>query len=197
MVMGFKNAPQILQRVMTKILDDEIGKGVSVYMDDVIICGKTRCQHDELLKKVLGKFIQNNLKVNRTKMQLALGEVELLGVKINGLEQTPNEIKQNEALSYPKPANLKELRRFLGLAGWFRAFIEKFAHKTLYMTESLKKPQEGWKWTEKMDEEFQELKISIKQIKRIILPDYEKKFVLKTDACNTGLGGGAFTRCRW
>jgi hypothetical protein len=59
MVMGFKNAPQILQRVMTKILEDEIGKGVSVYMDDVIICGKTRCQHDELLRKVLGKFIQN------------------------------------------------------------------------------------------------------------------------------------------
>ncbi|MGL5691643.1 MAG: reverse transcriptase family protein, partial [Bacteroidales bacterium] len=96
MVMGYKNAPQILQRVMTKILDDELKNGVSIYMDDVIICGRTRGEHDKLLRRVLERLEINNLKVNKQKIQLALGEVELLGVKINGLEQAPNEIKQNE-----------------------------------------------------------------------------------------------------
>lgn len=188
MVMGFKNAPQILQRVMSKILEEEILKGVSIYMDDIIVAGKTRHEHDKLLTSVLQKIKRNNMKVNKAKMQLALGEVKVLGVIINGLEQTPNEIKQNEAMQYPKPSNLKEMRRFLGLAGWFRSFIPQFASKTLQMTESLKKSTNEWKWNERMQNEFDNLRKDIKDMKKIILPDYEKMFVLKTDASNVGLG---------
>ncbi|KAM0685686.1 hypothetical protein COBT_003100, partial [Conglomerata obtusa] len=78
MVMGFKNAPQILQRVIDQ------GKTVSIYMEDIIVCGKTRNEQDKLLLQVLTKLIQNNLKVYDNKSQLELGVVELLGVKING-----------------------------------------------------------------------------------------------------------------
>lgn len=69
---------------MTKILNGYLKKGVSVYMDDVVVYGKTRREHDELLRKVLQSFIENNLKINKSKLQFALGEVSLLGVKING-----------------------------------------------------------------------------------------------------------------
>lgn len=188
MVMGFKNAPQILQRVMCKILDKVLDNGVNVYMDDVVVYGSTREEHDKKLEFVIGKFIDNNLKINKEKMQFALGEVELLGVKINGSEQTPNEIKKNEALTYPEPRNIKELRRFLGLAGWFRSFIKNFATLTEKMTGSLKGTIKNWKWNDDLKVEFENLKKVLKNMSSIILPDYSKKFVLKTDASNVGLG---------
>lgn len=78
MVMGFKNAPQIMQRVMTKILDELLLDDVNVYMDDVIIVAKTRKEHDMRLRKVLARFIANNLKINEKKIQFALGERRLI-----------------------------------------------------------------------------------------------------------------------
>lgn len=188
MVMGFKNAPQILQRVMNTVLEKEINNGVSVYMDDVVIYGKNRIEHDETLKRVLEKFRKNNLKINKSKIQFALGEVELLGVKINGKEQTPNEIKKNETLTYPEPKNLKELRRFLGLAGWFRAFIKNYADLTTKMTSSLRKTSYGWRWNEELQNEFDILKSELSKMQGLVLPNYKEEFVLKTDASNVGLG---------
>ncbi|MGL5709167.1 MAG: reverse transcriptase family protein, partial [Aeromonas sp.] len=64
MVMGYKNAPQILQRVLTKVLESELGDGVSVYMDDIVVCGKSRLDHDTRLRRVLDKLSENKLKVN-------------------------------------------------------------------------------------------------------------------------------------
>lgn len=188
MVMGFKNAPQIMQRVMNKVLDQELRNGVDVYMDDVIVSGRTRGEHDERLGKVMCRFRDYSLKINKDKMQFALGEVDLLGVRINGHEQTPNEIKKNEALTFPEPKNIKELRRFLGLAGWFRSFIKDFATLSIRMTGSLKANNRDWKWNEELKEEFENLKKALRDIKAIVLPNYSKDFVLKTDASNVGLG---------
>lgn len=89
MPMGFKNSAQILQRVMTNILNEYVRKGVSVYMDDVVFYGKSRKEHDDMFRKVLQRFMENNLRINKDKLQFALGEVSLLGVKINGREQSP------------------------------------------------------------------------------------------------------------
>lgn len=188
MVMGFKNSPQILQRVISNVLREYINNGVSVYMDDVVVYARDGKEHDRLLEGVLEAFRRNDLKVNGSKLQYRLGEVNLLGVKINGLEQTANEVKKNEALAYPKPNNLKEMRRFLGLAGWFRSFIKDFSTLTIKMTDSLRMDNRSWKWTEEMDGEFDRLKKALEGTKSVILPNYDKEFVLKTDASNVGIG---------
>lgn len=188
MVMGYKNAPQIMQRVVNKVLEEFIGHGVAVYMDDIIVAGKTRVEHDKLLGMVLKRLGENNLRVNRDKVQFAQGEVTVLGVKINGLTQTPNEEKRNEAILYPQPRNLKELRRFLGLAGWFRAFVPKFAMLTVKLTDSLKNCTSEWRWTEAMDAEFVQLKKALSEMSSRHIIDYSKQLVLKTDASNVGLG---------
>lgn len=109
-------------------------------------------------------------------------------MKINGKEQFPSEIKKNEASFYPQPTTMKEVRSFLGLAGWFRPFIKSFAELTSKMTESLKRSCQNWKRTEKMSEEFRALKDKLKEMKGIMLADYSKEFILKTDASNVGLG---------
>lgn len=56
MVMGFKNSPQILQRIMDKMFRDLRGKEVEIYMDDIVMYSKNLREHDELVRKVLGKL---------------------------------------------------------------------------------------------------------------------------------------------
>jgi Reverse transcriptase (RNA-dependent DNA polymerase) len=126
MVMGFKNSPQILQRTMNRILDDLRGRGVEVYLDDIIIHSRDHKNHDSLLEEILKRFKENKMRINPKKIQYKQGEVKLLGVVIDGKTQKPLEIKKNEALEYKRPENLKEMRRFLGLVGWFRNFIKGY-----------------------------------------------------------------------
>jgi hypothetical protein len=75
MVMGFKNSPQILQRIMDQIFRNLKGRGVAIYMDDIVIYGKTREEHDKLCREVLRRLESNNMKVNRSKIQYCREEV--------------------------------------------------------------------------------------------------------------------------
>lgn len=187
MVMGFKNAPMIFQRIMNKILGERIGDGVEVYLDDVIIYNKSMEEHNQLVRWVLQKFSENNLKVNKKKVQFGMEEVKLLGLTVNGKEKIPIEQKKNEALIYPEPQCFSELRRFLGLMGWFRQFIPRFADvaKDLYDCVNRKT---GFIWTEREKNAFYNLKNTLMNAGKLKLPEYNKKFVLKTDASNSGLG---------
>ncbi|KAF9762180.1 Retrovirus-related Pol polyprotein from transposon [Nosema granulosis] len=189
MVMGFKNYPQILQRVMDWIFEDLLGNGVEVYMDDVVIHAKTKREHDILVEKVLIRFEKHNMKLNINKIQYRRKEVKLLGVTPNGEDTHACEIKKNEALEYPIPETVTELRRFLGLTGWFRGFIKNYAELTYNLTDALKGAGKNYKWTENMEVEFLKIKDVLRDLKSLKIADYAKEFLLKTDASNIGMGG--------
>lgn len=189
MVMGYKNSPQIMQRVMNKIIGELRGKGVEVYMDDIIIHAKEREKHNWLVKEVMKRLEMNKMRVNPRKLQLGLKEVKILGVTIDGENKRPSEIKRNEALEYPQPTNVSELRRFLGLSGWFRDFIKDYAEKTKELTNALRKNSNlKFKWTEEMNKGFEGMKICLRDMRELQLPDYNKEFMLRTDASGTGIG---------
>ncbi|KAF9758257.1 Retrovirus-related Pol polyprotein from transposon gypsy [Nosema granulosis] len=187
MVMGFKNSPQIMQKTMNGILEEFRGKGVEVYMDDVVIHAKDGTKHDDLFLGVMQRFKEAGLKVNPGKIQYRKDEVELLGVTIDGYSRKPSEITKNEALEYKRPECVKDVRRFLGLAGWFRDFIRNFALITINLTEALK-TKSKWKWTEEMEEEFKLVKEELRNMRPLKIPDYKEDFRLRTDACDSGLG---------
>jgi hypothetical protein len=107
---------------------------------------------------------------------------------LNGREQEASEIKRNEALEYPEPKNISELRRFLGMTGWFSNFIKDYARKTEKLSDGLKGKGKNWKWTSEMIKEFEEIKKELRKLKKLLLADYDKPFMLRTDASNTGLG---------
>jgi hypothetical protein len=107
-----------------------------------------------------------------------------LGVTIDGNVKRPNEIKQNEALEYPSPKSISELRRFLGLSGWFREFIKDYATLTEKLTECLKGKSKTLKWSDELERRFKNVKNALKNMKELGIPDYKREFVLKTDASN-------------
>ena len=138
MVMGYKNSPQILQRIMDRVFRDLKGKGVEIYMDDIVVYSKSIEDHDKIVNEVLRRLSENNMKLNVNKIQFCQQEVKLLGVTLNGCEIVPSEIKKNEALEFPIPTCVSEIRRFLGMTGWFRDFIKNYAGLTINLTDSLK-----------------------------------------------------------
>ena len=122
------------------------------------------------------------MKVNPKRLQYA--EISVLGGQIDGKTVTPLDIKKSEALEYPRPENRKDLKGFLGLEGWFRDFIKDFSNITRVVMDATKEKE--WIWNEEMKLEFKNLKRVLKEMKQLVLPNYTKRFLLRTDASNVG-----------
>ena len=126
------------------------------------------------------------MKLNKSKVQFSKSEIKLLGVTLNDKDIIPSEIKKNEALEFKVPECVSDVRRFLGLTGWFRDFIKDYAR--------LKGSEKSWKWKEEMNYEFLNLKKILKEMGKLQIADYEKEFLLRTDASNLGMGQCCFKR---
>lgn len=187
--MGFKNSPMILQRCMNRILEEYVGLGVEVYLDDFVIYAVTRKEHDIIIRKVLKKLVDDNFHINFNKIQYAQNKVKLLGVTVNGNEIMPLEQQKMKIKMHELPKNLREARGFLRLVNWFRPYIKDLAGKTVHLTNTLK-VSKGLKYTKtiKGEEEFNLIKNKVENIDRVRILYYEKEIVLRTDASNIGIG---------
>ena len=114
-------------------------------------------------------------------------EVKFLDYLITAKEILPDEKKIQAVRDYPVPKNLRELRGFLGLASYYRKFIEKFSSIAKPMNQLLKKDKD-YQWNDACQNSFEILKDRL--IKALILryPDFTKPFYIETDASGTGLG---------
>ena len=109
MPQGFKNSPAIFQQIMDKVLMEELDIACNVYLDDIVVYGRTEAEHDRNLERVVKKLEENNFKINVSKMQYKQNEVKLLGSIINGMTQRPIPEKQMKILSFQTPKTKKEL----------------------------------------------------------------------------------------
>lgn len=133
-------------------------------------------------------MLENKLRINIDKTQFGLHEVEILGVKINGLDIIPTEKHKEKVLAYNKPRKISDVRKFLGCVNWLRSYLPNLAEKTYFLTSSLKmKDKRNWKWTDNMEKEFAELKMEITKIDKLHIIDYDKRLILRTDAVSVGV----------
>lgn len=200
MPFGLKNAPAIFQRTMDDVLKEYIGKICYVYIDDIIIFGKTTEEHFKNLQTILETLRNANFKIQPDKSEFFKEEVEFLGfiVSKNGLK--PN-IKKVEAIKkYPEPDNLKALRSFLGLSGYYRRFIKDYAKIAKPLTKLLR-GEDGHSqigknqsknhtitFDEKAKKAFNTLKDILSSKDVLAFPDFTKPFILTTDASNVAIG---------
>ncbi|OQS53370.1 pol [Ecytonucleospora hepatopenaei] len=180
-----------MSRVMGDILRDEIGNGVQVYIDDIIIHAKEEKDHDNLVKKVCEKLELNKIRLNVEKVQFKKEKVILLGIEINGKTSIPKKAENLELFKNTRPKTVSDIRSFLGTANWARDYIEHFAHKTLILTSLTKGKQKNRKieWSEKCEKEYLDLIKELENLKELNLPNYKKSFILKTDASYDAAGG--------
>jgi len=128
MFFGMTNLPATFQAMMNEILRDLINEGkVAAFVDDVLVGTETEEGHDEIVEEILRRLEENDLYVKPKKCIWKVQKIGFLGVVIgpNGIEM--EEEKVDGVLSWPEPKNVKDVRKFLGLANYYRRFIKDFA----------------------------------------------------------------------
>ena len=187
MPFGLKNAPATFQRLMNHVLREYLYEFAVVYIDDILIYSKTFEEHIEHLEKIFEKLKEAKLMIKLKKCKFCEPNIEFLGhiVGRDGLKPDPGKVKKIKEMKAPK--DVSSLRSVLGLFSYYRKFVENFSRIAKPMNELLKKDNE-FKWGEKQQEAFEILKQKLMEEPILGYPDYEKPFVLFTDASGTGLG---------
>ena len=184
--MGLKNSPSIFQRLMQIVMSGCLGHHAFIYIDDILVFSKTPEEHLKHLEDVLSRLSAAGLKVKASKCQLFRTEVEYLGflIGMHGLKVNP---RQHEPISgFKRPEAVVHVQKFLGLIGYFRIFVSNFAARARPLYQLLKQDVE-WKWGPEQEAAFQDLKKCLLSAPILAHPDWDKEFILVTDASGYGI----------
>jgi hypothetical protein len=134
-----------------------LDKFVLVFIDDVLVYSKDQVEHANHLRIVLQILREHQLHAKFSKCKFWLDKVEFLGHVITKEEIAVNPNKVQAVLDWKAPKNVKEIREFLGMAGYYRRFIEGFYKIARPMAKLLRK-YVPFEWTKKCEQSVQELK---------------------------------------
>ncbi len=184
---GLKNAAASFQRLMEHVLRELKGKCCLVYIDDVVVFSQSEKEHLHHLSQVFHCFHDAGLTLNLKKCNLIQKSLKFLGhiVSGDGIKTDPSKVAAVK--SFPVPQSIKEVQRFLGLAGWYHRFIPTFSEKAAPL-HALKRKNSTWSWTEQCQYSFDTIKQDLTQAPVLIPPDFDKPFKVQTDASELGLG---------
>ena len=189
MPFGLKGAPGTFQSIMNSIFFDFIGKGVLVYMDDVLVYTKTFDEHMALLEKVLFRLWEHKMYPKLSKCKFAVQAIEYLGFHVgaDGIRPSPEKVSAIEA--WPTElANDTQVRQFLGTVNYCRNFMgPEFAVLAKPLQQLIKKGVD-FVWTEEHTAAVKALKQRLVNYTTLSLPDLSKPFVLRTDASGQAIG---------
>ncbi|CAJ2645706.1 unnamed protein product [Trifolium pratense] len=188
MPFGVTNAPGVFMEYMNRIFHSFLDKFVVVFIDDILVYSKSEEEHKEHLRIVLQVLKEKKLYAKLSKCEFWLKEVSFLGHVISSGGIAVDPAKVDAVLQWGMPESVSEIRSFLGLAGYYRRFIEGFSKLALPLTQLTRKDQ-AFVWNVKCEESFQELKKRLTTAPVLILPDAKESFVVYCDASKMGLGG--------
>jgi transposase InsO family protein len=188
MPFGLTNAPQTQARLMDLVLGVDLQPSVFAYLDDIVIATNTFSEHLKMLTEVSKRLKMANLTISREKSKFCCSEVKYLGYIIdrNGLRTDPGKIEC--IVNYPSPKNVRDVRQFLGMSGWYRRFITDFSSIVAPISDLLRKPHQQFNWTKEADNAFRVLKSRLISAPILRNPDFSKPFIVQCDASDLGVG---------
>uniref|UniRef100_A0A0A9D2Z3 Integrase catalytic domain-containing protein n=1 Tax=Arundo donax TaxID=35708 RepID=A0A0A9D2Z3_ARUDO len=187
MPFGLSDAPPTFQGGMNQMLEPMLRKFVLVFMDDILVYSPTLEDHMQHVAQVLAILQAHRFQVKKSKCSFAQQRLAYLGHVISAQGVVTDLEKIKAVRDWPSPTNVKELRSFLGLAGYYRKFVRNFGIISRSVTELLKKDT-FFVWTSEKEQSFQVLKEALVQAPVLALSDFSKQFTIETDACEYGIG---------
>src|SRR5512136_986780 len=187
MSFGLTNAPAFFMNLMNKVFMEYLDKFVVVFIDDILVYSQSEEDHQHHLRLMLGKLREHQLYAKLSKCEFWLSEVKFLGhvISAKGVAVDPETV--TAVTDWKQPKTVTQIRSFLGLAGYYRRFIENFSKIARPMTQLLKK-EEKFVWSPQCEKAFQTLKEKLVSSPVLILPDTRKDFMVYCDASRQGLG---------
>ena len=186
--MGLSSSPSCFQRLGNFIFEGLAPENIFIYLDDLLIASSTIEDHMNKIEMVFQRLKEVNLKLKPQKCNFIKPELEHLGHVLSAEGVKPMEDKVKAIKLYPQPKNVKELRRLLGLASYYRKFCPKFAEITEPLT-YLTKKNVPYVWTEKQEKAFQTLKEKLASAPILAQPIYGRPFIVSTDASKYAIAG--------
>ncbi|GJR69460.1 putative reverse transcriptase domain-containing protein [Tanacetum coccineum] len=187
MPFGMTNAPAIFMDLMNRVCKPYLDKFVIVFIDDILIYSKSEEEHEVHLKTILDLLKTEMLYAKFSKCEFWLKEVQFLGHVVNrdGIHVDPSKVESVK--NWKTPESPTEIRSFLGLAGYYRRFIENFSKIAKPLT-LLTQKNKAYVWGDKQEEAFQILKEKLCNAPVLALPDGPDDFVVYCDASKQGFG---------
>ncbi|GJS05990.1 reverse transcriptase domain-containing protein [Tanacetum coccineum] len=187
MPFGLTNAPAIFMDLMNRVCKPYLDKFVIVFIDDILIYSKSEEEHELHLKTILDLLKKEKLYAKFSKCEFWLKEVQFLGHVVNrdGIHVDPSKV--DSVKNWKTPESPTEIRSFLGLAGYYRRFIENFSKIAKPLTQLTQK-NKAYVWGEEQEEAFRILKEKLCNAPVLALPDGPNDFLVYCDASNQGFG---------
>lgn len=187
MSFGLTNAPAYFMNMMNKVFMEYLDKFVVVFIDNILIYSKDEKEHENHLRLVLEKLREHQLYAKFSKCEFWMKEVEFLGHVVTAAKVAVDPKKVSTVINWQPPKTVTQVRSFLGMAGYYRRFIEGFSKVARPLTQLLKK-EKKFMWTSECQRSFEALKKSLTSAPVLVLPDIHKGFDIYYDASRTGLG---------
>ena len=187
MPFGVTNAPATFQRMMDELFKNDLDDFVLVYLDDILIFSKTLKEHIQHIRQALERLRNAKLFARLHKCAFFQKRVEYLGFDVSqqGIQPSPEKVRT--VVEWPQPKSVKDVRSFLGLAGFYRRFIKNFSLKARPLTD-LTRESVPWRWQDKEEKAFCDLKRSLVVAPVLRMPNFELPFVVTTDASLVSVG---------
>ena len=188
MPFGLANAPASLQRTMDYIFGDMLGNSIMIYLDDIVVFSKSEEEHAIALKEVFTRLKKYGLRLKASKCCFGQKQVKLLGFIISEKGQAADPEKTRAISTLPEPRTVKQVRSFLGMAGYYRHCLPNFAKIARPLVELTKK-HHRFVWNSSHQAAFKSLKELLTSNYVMAHPDPQLPYKLYTDASDTCVGG--------
>lgn len=185
---GLTNAPATFMCLMNSVFHQYLDKFVLIFIDDILIYSRNIKEHEEHLRIVLQTLREHQLYGKFSKCDFYKEQIQYLGhiITKEGIVVDPEKIKT--IMEWPTPKDVADIRYFMGLAGYYRQFVEGFS-RIAYPITSLQKKGKVFKWTADCQRSFEQLKYLLTTAPVLSVADPEKEYVVCTDASKEGVGG--------
>ncbi len=184
---GLKNAPAHFQALMFIVLQKFIDKCVVVYMDDIVVFSENKDDHYNFLKQVLLQLAKYGLCINYEKCSFMRENIHFLGYSITYNKVFPGIEKQNFFRRLQPIRSIKALHSLLGLINYYRGFIPNYSELVYRLYRMVNKIEEFN--NEIVDTNLNKIVKFLEGKAFLTLPDFEKQFIIESDASNIGIEG--------
>lgn len=191
MPFGLCNAGQSMCRLMDLAIPSHLRDSVFVYIDDLLIVAADFKTHVERLRVVAKCLRDANLTINVNKSKFGMKSIKYLGHIVGNGEIKADPARVQCINDFPRPNTVKQVRRFLGMTGWYQRYIGQYSTIAAPITDLLKK-SDKFTWTTDAQTAFEQLKARLTSAPVLTHPDFEKHFYIQCDASITGVGGVLF-----